>query len=114
MDCYSTAIDGHLEEEDGFADQLKEYYYYSTSVAALCSRHQMTQFQMEKAEANVALQKSYKDKYDGNDHNVLTKFWGKWTGASETLEEKREKIRTMDRNIVEAEENLRLATDQLA
>ena len=113
MDCYSASIDAILEEEDIVADQLKEYYYFSQAVQALCNRHQMAQYQVEKAESHLALQKSSKEKYDGNDPNVLSKLWGKWTGASETLEEKQTKIRTMDQNIDEAQVQLEVTKNRL-
>jgi len=113
MDCYSASIDAILEEEDIVADQLKEYYYFSQAVQALCNRHQMAQYQVEKAESHLALQKTSKENYDGNDPNVLSKLWGKWTGASETLEEKQAKIRTMDQNIDEAQVQLEATKNRL-
>ena len=109
MDCYSSSIDSILEEEDLVVDQLKEYYYFGAAVGDLCNRHQMAQFGLERAESHLALQRFAKERHDGNDPNVLTKLWGKWSSAGETLEERQAKARALDQNIDEAQRQIQRA-----
>jgi len=112
MDCYAASIDSHLEEEDIVADQLKEYLHYGQSLQALCSRHQMAQLEVEKAESHLSVQQYNRSRAHGQD-GVLTKLWGKWTGTTETVEDRQHKIETMDRNIDEAQVQIQTATAQL-
>lgn len=109
MDCYSSSIDSILEEEDLVVDQLKEYYYFGAAVGDLCNRHQMAQFGLERAESHLTLQRFAKERHDGNDPNVLTKLWGKWSSAGETLEERQAKARALDQNIDEAQRQIQRA-----
>ena len=112
MDCYAASIDSHLEEEDIVADQLKEYLHFGQALQALCSRHHMAEYQVIKAESNLSLQKYNKERHNAGD-STLTKLWGKWTGATETYEEKQAKMLEMDRNVDEAELQLEKATSNL-
>lgn len=112
MDCYSSAIDAHMEEEDIVADQLKEYLYYGQSLQGLCSRHQMAQLEVEKAESHLSTQQYTKSRSLGQD-GYLTKLWGKWTGTTESPDERQAKLETMDRNIDEAQVLVQTANTQL-
>ena len=113
MDCYADSIDAHLEEEDVVADQLKEYLYFGQSLQELCSRYQMAQFRVEKAESHLSAQKYQKEKSNASQDGVLTKLWGKVTGTTETFEEQQAKIQTMERNVNQAQSQLEAASTQL-
>lgn len=102
MDCYAAAIDAHAEEEDIVADQLKEYLYYGQALQELCSRHQMVQLEVEKAESHLTMHQHSKSRSLGQD-GYLTKLWGKWTGTTETPEERQARLEAIDRNIDEAQ-----------
>lgn len=112
MDCYAAAIDAHMEEEDIVADQLKEYLHYGQSLQGLCSRHQMAQLDVEKAESHLSLQQQNRNRTLGHD-GVLTKLWGRVTGTKETQEERQAKIEHVERNVGEAEVQVQTATAQL-
>ena len=112
MDCYAAAIDSHMEEEDIVADQLKEYLYYGQALQALCSRHQMAQLEVEKAESHLTMQQYSKSRALGQD-GYLTKLWGKWTGTTETPDDRQTKIETIERNIEEAQVLVQTASTQL-
>ena len=101
MDCYAASIDAHMEEEDIVADQLKEYLYYGQALQSLCSRHQIAQLEVEKAESHLTLQQYHKSRSHGPD-GVLTKLWGKVTGSTETPEDRQAKIETAEKNVDEA------------
>lgn len=112
MDCYAAAIDAHLEEEDIVADQLKEYLYYGQALQGLCSRHQMAQLEVEKAESNLTSQQQSKNRAHGHD-GYLTKLWGKVTGTVETPEERQARIEALERNVEEAQQHIQTASNQL-
>ena len=54
LDSLAAGIDMPLEEEELYADQLKEYLFYAGALQAVCRRQEMLQLQLEKAEAHVA------------------------------------------------------------
>ncbi len=112
MDCYAASIDAMMEEEDVVADQLKEYLFFSQALHGLCSRHQMAQLEVEKAESHLSVQQYNKNRSQSHD-GVLTKFWGKVTGTTETQEDRQTRIETMERNVGEAEVQVQTATAQL-
>lgn len=47
MDAFSASIDDILEEEEHYADQIKEYLSYSEALRAVCRKHELTQFELE-------------------------------------------------------------------
>jgi sorting nexin-4 len=112
MDCYAAAIDAHMEEEDIVADQLKEYLFFGNALQGLSSRHQMAQLEVEKAESHLNLQQYNKSRSLGQD-GYLTKLWGKWTGTTETPDDRQAKIETIERNIDEAQVLVQTASTQL-
>lgn len=112
MDCYAAAIDAHMEEEDVVADQLKEYLYYGQSLQSLCSRHQIAQLEVEKAETHLSLQQYHRSRSHGQD-GVLTKLWGKVTGTTETHEDRQARIETAEKNVGEAQVQVETANAQL-
>lgn len=112
MDCYAAAIDAHMEEEDIVADQLKEYLFYGQALQELCCRHQMAQLEVEKAENHLTAQQYNKSRSLGQD-GYLTKLWGKWTGTTETPEDRQAKLETIDRNIEEAQVLVQTTNTQL-
>jgi sorting nexin-4 len=50
-----------LEEEELYADQLKEYLFFAGALQAVCRRQEMLQLQLEKAEAQVLTHTIEKD-----------------------------------------------------
>jgi hypothetical protein len=54
LDSLAASIDMPLEEEELYADQLKEYLFYAGALQAVCRRQETLQLQLEKAEAHVA------------------------------------------------------------
>ncbi|KAJ0037035.1 hypothetical protein NL108_015850 [Boleophthalmus pectinirostris] len=47
MDAFAASIDDILEEEEHYADQLKEYLSYAEALRAVCRKHELTQFELE-------------------------------------------------------------------
>jgi sorting nexin-4 len=50
-----------LEEEELYADQLKEYLFFAGALQAVCRRQEMLQLQLEKAETQVLTRTIEKD-----------------------------------------------------
>lgn len=61
LDSVAAGIDIPLEEEELFADQLKEYLFYAGALQAVCRRQEMLQLQLEKAESQVVSCATEKD-----------------------------------------------------
>jgi sorting nexin-4 len=61
LDSLAAGIDMPLEEEELFADQLKEYLFYAGALQAVCRRQEMLQLHLEKAEGQVLTHTIEKD-----------------------------------------------------
>jgi len=61
LDSLAAGIDVPLEEEELYADQLKEYLFYAGALQAVCRHQEMLQLQLEKAEAQVVSYIAEKD-----------------------------------------------------
>jgi sorting nexin-4 len=61
LDSIAAGIDMPLEEEELFADQLKEYLFFAGALQAVCRRQEMLQLQLEKADGQVASCTTEKD-----------------------------------------------------
>ena len=47
---YAGAIDSMLDDEEQFADQLKEYYAFGDALRSVCRKQELLQLELEKAE----------------------------------------------------------------
>lgn len=61
LDSLAAGIDMPLEEEELYADQLKEYLFFAGALQAVCRRQEMLQLQLEKAETQVLTRTIEKD-----------------------------------------------------
>lgn len=57
MDAYAASIDDILEEEEHYADQLKEYLFYAEALRAVCRKHELTQCELEMASQDLISKK---------------------------------------------------------
>lgn len=72
----------------------------------------MHQLKVERAESHLSQQQYQRSRSVGHD-GVLTKLWGKWTGTSETHEERQAKIEAIERNVDEAQAQVQTTSAQL-
>jgi len=112
MDSFAAGIDSHLEEEDVVADSLKEYLYFGQSLQELCSRHQMAEFDVEKAESHLTEHRIQRERARFQD-GVFTKLWGKVTGTTETYADQQSRIQILEQNVSTAQSQLETASEQL-
>uniref|UniRef100_A0A3Q2QAX0 Sorting nexin 4 n=1 Tax=Fundulus heteroclitus TaxID=8078 RepID=A0A3Q2QAX0_FUNHE len=61
MDAYATSIDDILEEEEHYADQLKEYLFYAEALRAVCRKHELSQFELEMASLDLISKKQQRE-----------------------------------------------------
>ncbi|XP_036059985.1 sorting nexin-4 [Onychomys torridus] len=57
MDVYASSIDDILEDEEHYADQLKEYLFYAEALRAVCRKHELMQYDLETAAQDLASKK---------------------------------------------------------
>ncbi|GFS20017.1 sorting nexin-4 [Elysia marginata] len=121
MDVYSATIDAELEEEEQYADQLKEYHAFGDSVRAVCRRYECAQYDLEKAEEGLvnkscqreALKLAIAESPVSEENNsqgkggfslsgVKTKLFG-----GDTPEQREVRLKQLDEQIVQAEAELK-------
>lgn len=113
MDVYSQSIDGLLEDEEQFADQLKEYYAFGDAVRSVCRKQELVQLDLEKAEENLASKISQREQLLQGKQSAFslsgmkTKLFG-----GDTPEQREQKIKLLDEQIREAEDQVQEATKE--
>ncbi|XP_033116856.1 sorting nexin-4-like [Anneissia japonica] len=105
---YKDYIDDFMSEEELIADQLKEYASFADAVRSVCRKQEMLQYEVERAEENLAAKTQLRDQLQGT---VPTKAFS-WRGLSskvfgpETDQVKEMKLRQVKDQIQEAEEQV--------
>ncbi|XP_052803527.1 sorting nexin-4-like [Mya arenaria] len=54
MNVYAQAIDAILEEEEQYADQLKEYLAFGDSLRSACRKYECLQYDLERADESLS------------------------------------------------------------
>ncbi|ELU02744.1 hypothetical protein CAPTEDRAFT_175446 [Capitella teleta] len=112
MDVYAASVDVLLEDEEQFADQLKEYYCFCDSLRTLCRKQELIQLDLEKAEDSLAYKTTQREQLvDGKSSafsfsGMKSKLFG-----SDTPEQREQKIKQLDEQIEESELQVQQATE---
>ncbi|KAG2458823.1 SNX4 protein, partial [Polypterus senegalus] len=61
MDAYAASVDDILEEEEHYADQLKEYLFYSEALRTVCRKHELLQYELEVAALDLVSKKQQRE-----------------------------------------------------
>ncbi|KAK0156156.1 Sorting nexin-4 [Merluccius polli] len=61
MDTHSASVDDILEEEEHYADQLKEYLFYTDALRSVCRKHELMQYELEMAVLDLANKKQQRE-----------------------------------------------------
>uniref|UniRef100_A0A8C5FIG2 PX domain-containing protein n=2 Tax=Gadus morhua TaxID=8049 RepID=A0A8C5FIG2_GADMO len=61
MDTHSASVDDILEEEEHYADQLKEYLFYTDALRSVCRKHELIQYELEMAVLDLASKKQQRE-----------------------------------------------------
>ncbi|KAK7905088.1 hypothetical protein WMY93_017695 [Mugilogobius chulae] len=108
MDTYAASIDDILEEEEHYADQLKEYLHYTEAVRCVCRKHELLQYELEMAAQDLAYKKQQKEELATGTVRVFslkgmtTKLFGQ-----ESQEQREQKLAALEQSIQEGEELLK-------
>jgi sorting nexin-4 len=111
MDVYSQSIETYLEDEEQFADQLKEYYAFGDALRSVCRKQELTQLDLEKAEDSVMNKSIQREQLLQGRTSMFTLsgMKSKLFGA-DTPEQRDAKVRQLDEQIKEAEQQVKDAT----
>ncbi|KAG7233841.1 hypothetical protein CRUP_013222, partial [Coryphaenoides rupestris] len=61
MDTHAASVDDILEEEEHYADQLKEYLFYTDALRSVCRKHELMQYDLELAVLDLASKKQQRE-----------------------------------------------------
>ncbi|PSN55740.1 Sorting nexin-4 [Blattella germanica] len=109
LDSLAAGIDMPLEEEELFADQLKEYLFFAGALQAVCRRQEMLQLQLERAEGQVASRTTEKDNVQKGKSGLMSRLFG----TVDTEEVRELKVNLLDQRIQEGKNSIRNANDEL-
>uniref|UniRef100_A0A8C7I0H5 Sorting nexin 4 n=1 Tax=Oncorhynchus kisutch TaxID=8019 RepID=A0A8C7I0H5_ONCKI len=105
MDAYAASVDDILEEEEHYADQLKEYLFYTEALRAVCRKHELTQFELEMAAQDLASKKQQKEELvTGTVRTFSLKGMTSKLFGQETAEQREAKLQVLEQQIEEGEE----------
>ncbi|XP_056281145.1 sorting nexin-4-like [Pseudoliparis swirei] len=111
MDAYAASIDDILEEEEHYADQLKEYLFYAEALRAVCRKHELTQFELEVASQDLD---SKKQQHEELSTGVVRTFSFKGMTSKlfgqEAPEQREARLKQLEDLISEGEEDVQEKT----
>lgn len=108
MDVYASSIDDILEDEEHYADQLKEYLFYAEALRAVCRKHELMQYDLEMAAQDLASKKQQCEELATGTvrtfslKGMTTKLFGQ-----ETPEQRESRIKVLEEQISEGEQQLK-------
>uniref|UniRef100_A0AAV2IQ59 Sorting nexin 4 n=1 Tax=Knipowitschia caucasica TaxID=637954 RepID=A0AAV2IQ59_KNICA len=111
MDTFAASIDDILEEEEHFADQIKEYLYYAEALRAVCRKHELTQFELELVTQDLICKRHQREELSGgmvrtfSFKGVTNKLFG-----AEAPEQRGARLKLLEEQISEGEEEVREKT----
>nr|XP_033802642.1 sorting nexin-4 isoform X2 [Geotrypetes seraphini]XP_033802643.1 sorting nexin-4 isoform X2 [Geotrypetes seraphini] len=108
MDVFAASIDDILEEEEHYADQLKEYLFYAEALRAVCRKHELMQYDLEMAALDLAAKKQQCEELaTGTVRTFSLKGMTSKLFGQETQEQREAKIKSLEEQIEEEEEELK-------
>lgn len=105
---YASSIDDILEDEEHYADQLKEYLFYAEALRAVCRKHELMQYDLETAAQDLASKKQQCEELATGTvrtfslKGMTTKLFGQ-----ETPEQREARIKVLEEQINEGEQQLK-------
>uniref|UniRef100_A0AAX7VT41 PX domain-containing protein n=1 Tax=Astatotilapia calliptera TaxID=8154 RepID=A0AAX7VT41_ASTCA len=108
MDTYAASIDDILEEEEHFADQLKEYLFYTDAVRSVCRKHELIQYELEMAAQDLAQKKQQKEELATGTVRIFSlKGMTSKLFGQESPEQKESRLAALEQSIQEGEETVK-------
>ncbi|XP_032444915.1 sorting nexin-4-like isoform X2 [Xiphophorus hellerii] len=111
MDAYAASVDDILEEEEHYADQLKEYLSYAEALRAVCRKHELSQFELEMASQDVISKKQQREELaTGIVRTFSLKGMTNKLFGQEAPEQREAKLNLLEELIAEGEETVKEKT----
>uniref|UniRef100_A0A667WGV7 Sorting nexin 4 n=1 Tax=Myripristis murdjan TaxID=586833 RepID=A0A667WGV7_9TELE len=111
MDAYAASIDDILEEEEHYADQLKEYLFYAEALRAVCRKHELTQFELEMATQDLVSKKQQREELaTGIVRTFSFKGMTNKLFGQEAPEQREARLKLLEELIAEGEESVKEKT----
>ncbi|XP_014880808.1 sorting nexin-4-like isoform X2 [Poecilia latipinna] len=111
MDAYAASVDDILEEEEHYADQLKEYLSYAEAVRAVCRKHELSQFELEMASQDLISKKQQREELaTGIVRTFSLKGMTNKLFGQEAPEQRDAKLNLLEELIAEGEETVKEKT----
>uniref|UniRef100_G3NSS1 PX domain-containing protein n=1 Tax=Gasterosteus aculeatus aculeatus TaxID=481459 RepID=G3NSS1_GASAC len=108
MDTYAASIDDILEEEEHYADQLKEYLFYTDAVRSVCRKHELIQYELEMVAQDLIHKKQQKEDLTTGTVRVFSlKGMTSKLFGQESQEQRESRLAALDQSIREGEETLK-------
>ncbi|XP_051871346.1 sorting nexin-4 [Pristis pectinata] len=105
MDVYAASIDDILEEEEHYADQLKEYLFFAEALRSVCRKHELQQYELEMAALDLTSKKQQKEELaTGTVRTFSLKGMTSKLFGQETPEQREAKLNTLEEQIADGEE----------
>ncbi|RVE64421.1 hypothetical protein OJAV_G00125660 [Oryzias javanicus] len=105
MDTYAASIDDILEEEEHYADQLKEYLFYTDAVRSVCKKHELMQYELEMASQDLAYKKQQKEELVNGTVRIFSlKGMTSKLFGSESQEQRESRLSALEQSIEEGME----------
>uniref|UniRef100_A0A3Q3JMZ7 PX domain-containing protein n=1 Tax=Monopterus albus TaxID=43700 RepID=A0A3Q3JMZ7_MONAL len=108
MDTYAASIDDILEEEEHYADQVKEYLFYTDAVRSVCRKHELSQYDLEMAAQDLAYKKQQKEELATGIVRVFSlKGMTSKLFGQESQEQREIRLAALEQSIQEGEETVK-------
>ncbi|KAM3861854.1 sorting nexin-4-like [Diretmus argenteus] len=108
MDTYAASVDDILEEEEHYADQLKEYLFYTDALRSVCRKHELIQYELEMAALDLASKKQQKEELAAGTVRVFSlKGMTSKLFGQESQEQRESRLAALEQSIQDGEEILR-------
>ncbi|XP_061548801.1 sorting nexin-4 [Phycodurus eques] len=108
MDTYAASIDDILEEEEHYADQLKEYLFYTEAVRSVCRKHELIQYELEVAAQDLAYKKQQREELATGMVRVFSlKGMTSKLFGQESQEQRESRLAALEQSIQEGEQTLK-------
>ncbi|KAG9349750.1 hypothetical protein JZ751_028198 [Albula glossodonta] len=105
---YAASVDDILEEEEHYADQLKEYLFYAEALRAVCRKHELMQYELEAAAQDLTSKKQQREELaSGTVRTFSLKGMTSKLFGQETPEQRDAKLKVLEEQITEGEELLK-------
>ncbi|XP_034418004.1 sorting nexin-4-like [Cyclopterus lumpus] len=108
MDTFAASIDDILEEEEHYADQLKEYLFYAEAVRSVCRKHELIQYELEMVAQDLVSKKQQKEELATGTVRVFSlKGMTSKLFGQESQEQRESRLAALEQSTREGEETLK-------